>query len=269
MYVYGGTMHAVDGLVGTPGPLHSYLLVATRSTDGTDDVESVHRVIWTCPGEHWCHRRGCPDIDNLEIAALLNPIITAAHASDAAFDGLHGDRPDSHQQLYGDGDGPEYVDRVLEVATRILKQAGWAVLEESTWEGGLEQSLLRRGEHCLLATYDPVTRQILLGDGKDELGETLQLLAEEGVLTGDEGSLNLDMGEAAVERWGTDLLTAADDMLHERINTHPRLTSPVTTTVLGLHPHADGTLRAPHATPLAGQQITTFFTAVGLLKRGE
>lgn len=266
MYVYGGTMYSTNGLVGTPGPLHSYLLAATRSTDGTDSVASIHRVIWTCPGEHWCHRGGCPDIDNLEIAALLNPIITAAHAADTALDNLDGDWPETHHQLYGDGDGPDYVDRVLEVVTGILTRAGWVELEESSWEGGLEQTLLRRGEHCLLAAYDPVTRQIQLADGKDELEMTLQILADDGVLIGDDGAEHIDTSDTALERWGSDLLAAADDLLHERITTCPRLTSPARISILGLHPHADGTLRGPHAATFAERQLNTFLATVGVLK---
>lgn len=41
----------MTGWSGTPGPLHSYLLVVTRSADDT-----VHRVIWS-------RRSGCPDVE--------------------------------------------------------------------------------------------------------------------------------------------------------------------------------------------------------------
>jgi len=34
---------------------------------------------------------------------------------------------------------------------------------------------------------------------------------------------------------------------------------------VGLHPHADGTLRAPEAETLADRQIRTLMTAVGLI----
>jgi hypothetical protein len=115
VYVYGGTLYSADGLVGTPGPLHSYLLAVSRSADGTDTVDSVHRVIWSCPGEHWCHRGGCPDVDVPELDALLTPIITAAHAADSALYDMDGRWAESYQQLYGDGGGPDYTERVLEV----------------------------------------------------------------------------------------------------------------------------------------------------------
>lgn len=100
---------------------------------------------------------------------------------------------ESLQQLYGDGDGPDYTDRVLEVVTVMLSSAGWIELEESTWEGGLEQSLLRRGEHCLHAAYDPVTRQFQLADGKSELELNLQLLADDGMLLGKDGHERVDI----------------------------------------------------------------------------
>jgi hypothetical protein len=263
-YVYGGTLHTDDGLVGSPGPLHSYLLAVSRSTDGTDTVDSVHRVIWSCPGEHWCRRGGCPDNDVLEIDALLTPIITAAHATDAALDSMDGGWAESHQQLYGDGYGPDYAGRVLEVVTMLLSDAGWVELEESTWEGGLEQILLRNGEHCLLVSYDPVTRQIRLADGKTELELNLQLLADDGVLVGDDGQERIDASEPAAEQWGTDLLAAADELLHGRINTMPHLASPIQITLLGLQPHADGTLRGPHATALIERQLNALFASTDL-----
>ena len=59
----------------------------------------------------WCHRGGCPDIDHLEVAALLTPIIIAAYAADAALNSMDGDWEKNHQQLHGDG--PDYIDRVL------------------------------------------------------------------------------------------------------------------------------------------------------------
>jgi hypothetical protein len=269
VYVYGGALYTDDGLVGVPGPLHSYLLAVTRSAVSMDTVAAIHRVIWSCPGEHWCHRGGCPDVDVPELAALFTPVVTAAHAADAALDSMDGGWAESHQQLYGDGDGPDYIDRVLEVLTGILAGAGWVELEESTWEGGLEQSLLRRGEHCLVAAYDPVTRQIQLTDGKDELELTLQVLADDGVFIGDDAGERVDTSEAAAERWSIDLLTAANDLLQGRINTLPQLTSPVQITMLGLHPHADGTLRGPQAATLADRQLGALLDTIGLLATRE
>jgi len=265
VYVYGGTLHPTEGLIGSPGPLHSYVLAVTRSADGTDTVDTVQRMIWSCPGEYWCHRGGCPDVDFPEAESLLTPIIAAGHAAEAATDRSGSRWAEPFDQLYGDGYGTEYADRVLEQATAMLSGADWVELEQSEWEGGLEQSLLRRGEHCLTVEYDPVTRQLQLTDGKPELEATLQLLADEGVLIGDDARESVDTNETVVERWGNDLLAAADDLLHGRINELPQLTSPVQVTLLGLHPHADGTLRAPRAATLAEHQLGTLFRGVGLL----
>jgi hypothetical protein len=69
VYVYGGALHGTEGLIGVPGPLHSYLLCVSRSADGADTVDTVdtaHRVILSCPGENWCHRGGCPEAGFLE-----------------------------------------------------------------------------------------------------------------------------------------------------------------------------------------------------------
>ncbi|WIV53978.1 hypothetical protein [Amycolatopsis nalaikhensis] len=265
VYVYGGALRTDDGLYGAPGPLHSYLLAVTRATDGTDAVDTVRRVIWSCPGDHWCRRGGCPDVDLPEIAALLTPIITAGHAAAAARDAGEEAWAESYRVLYGDDAEPEYFDRVLDQVTAVLSSAGWAELEQSTWEGGLEQSLLRRGEHCLAVAYDPVTRQVQLTDGKTELDGTLQLLADDGVLVEDDNGERIDTGEAAVESWGLDLLTAANDLLHNRINDLPQLTSPAQATVLGLHPHADGDLRGPRSVSLLEGQLGALLSTTGLL----
>lgn len=265
VYVYGGALHTDDGLYGAPGPLHSYLLAVTRAADGTDPVDTVHRVIWSCPGDHWCHRGGCPDVDLPEIGALLTPIITAGHAAAAASDAGDEAWAESYRLLYGDDAESEYPDRVLDQVTAILASAGWVELEQATWEGGLEQSLLRRGTHCLTVAYDPVTRQVQLTDGKPELDGALQLLADDGVLVEDDNGERIDTGEAAIESRGIDLLTAADDLLHDRIKDLPQLPSPAQATVLGLHPHADGDLRAPKSMSLVESQLDTLLSTTGLL----
>lgn len=259
VYVYGGALNDSDGLLGVPVPLHSYLLVATRSPD-TDAVESVHRISLSCPGDQWCRRNGCPDTDFFEASALLTHVVTAGHAAEIAD--AHG--TESFQQLYGDGFGADYSDGVLEHLTITLSAGGWTELGTSEWEGGIEESLLRRGEHCVRASYDPVTRQVRLIDGRSELELNLDLLAEDGVLVDD----RIDF-DAGAEKWDSDLLTAADDLLRGRFSELPQLTSPAQFTVLGLHPRADGTLRGPDAAHIAEQQLRAFAGAVGLLTPGD
>ncbi|WP_204015041.1 hypothetical protein [Virgisporangium aurantiacum] len=264
VFVYGGALHTNDGLFDAPTPLHSYALVATRSTDGTDTVDTVHRVNLTCPGQNWCHRGGSLNHNVPALTALLMPAVTAGHAA-AAADSSNDERwAESYQQLYGDGEGPDYTDSVLEHLTLALAPHGWAELTDSTWEGGLEQTLLRRGEHCLSAAYDPVTRQMQLTDGKAELESVLDMLADDGVLTDNDGQETVDTSEEAVGRWGADLLTAATDLLAGRIKELPQLATPIQITMLGLHPHADGTLRGPEAPALAEHQLGALLHTVGL-----
>ena len=172
---------------------------------------------------------------------------------------------ESYQRLYGDAGELECGDSVLEQMTAMLSSAGWVQLEQSTWEGGLEQSLLRRGEYCLEAAYDPVTRQVQLVDGKCELDAMLRLLAEDGVLTESDGREILETGEAACERWGTELLAAADDLLHGHIREMPNLAEPIRATVLGLHPHTDGTLVGAEAITLAEHQLRILLHTAGVL----
>ncbi len=269
VFVYGGAMHTNEGLVGVPSPLHSYVLVATRSADGTDTVDTVHRVNLTCPGENWCHRGGCPGHDVPELAALLMPAVTRGHVAEAAGDSTDGRWGDSYHRLYGDGEGLDYANRVLEHLTLTLARHGWAELTGSTWEGGLEQTLLRRGEHCLTAAYDPITRQVQLINGKAELELTLDMLADDGVLTNDDGQDTIDTSEEATARWGAELLTAATDLLAGRINELPQLVAPIQVTMLGLHPHADGLLRGPEAPALVERQLETLLLTTGVLTAPE
>jgi hypothetical protein len=263
-YVYGGALHGTEGLIGLPGPLHSYLLCVSRSADGTDTVDAVHRVILSCPGENWCHRGGCPDTGFLEAATVVTSIVTAGDACDLA-DEDGGWAGDAYQRLYGVSGADEYPEGVLDYLEAILAGAGWVELDRSTWEGGLEESLLRRGEHCLTASYDPVTRQVRLVDGKPELETMLQLLADDGVLTGSDDQETVDTSQAGAQRWGAELLTAAEDLLRGRINELRQLAVPLQGALLGLHPHADGTLRGPESTTLAERQFTVLLRTAGVL----
>jgi hypothetical protein len=264
VYVYGGALHGTEGLIGVPGPLHSYLLCVSRSADGSDTVDSVWRMILSCPGEHWCHRRGCPIAEFPEADALLASIVTMGEVAGMADqdDGWAGE---TYQQMYSTRGVDDYSEGVLDCLEAELSGASWVELERSTWEGGMEQSLLRRGEHCLAAFYDPVTRQLRLADGKPHLEGILDLLNDDGVLTGDDDHVTVDTSEHAVQQWGTDILTVAEDHLRRLINELRQPSVPIQGTLLGLHPHADGTLSAPESTALAREQLTVLVRAAGLL----
>ena len=262
VYVYGGAVDE-DGQSGFPNSLHSYLLAVERAADGSDAVETVHRIVLSCPGEDWCHRGGCPDSDFAEAGELLRSVVTGGDAISAVFGG-GGSAAERYRSLYGDHGAPEYAGTVLECAAALLTSAGWVELQQSTWEGGLEEALLRRGEQCLTVLYDPVTRQLRLADGQSELESLLQLLADDGVLIDKDGSERIDAGSAAAEQWDGDLLAAAEDQLRGHIKPMSESPLPVQATIMGLHPHADGTLRAPQAETLADRQIRTLLAAVGL-----
>ncbi|MFI6928080.1 hypothetical protein ACIBIZ_49700 [Nonomuraea spiralis] len=264
VYVYGGALHGTGGLIEVPGPLHSYLLCVSRSADGTDTVETVRRVILACPGENWCHRGGCSDAGLPEVTELLVSIITTGDVAGVA-DQDSGWAGETYRQFYGTGDADQRSDSVLDCLEAELSVAGWVELERSTWEGGMEESLLRRGDYCLNASYDPITRQIRLMDGKSQLDGLLDILADDGALTGDSEYVTVDTSEHVVERWGTDALTTAEDHLRGRIQDLPQLSVPVQGALLGLHPHADGTLYAPESTVLAKEQLTALTRAVDLL----
>jgi hypothetical protein len=261
-YVYGGCMDAEAGQIGSPEPLHSYLLVVTRAQEGTDLVAAVHRMVLSCPGESWCHRGGCPEVDFLEAASLLAGIVTAGEAFNAAFDS-GGPAAQRYRAMYGDTDTAEYCDSdsVLELVLATLEGADWRELERSTWDGGMEEALLRRRNHCLTVLYDPVNRQIRIADGLGYLESTLQLLFDDGVLTEADDQVSVLDRDVAAERWGAELLAAAEDLLDGRIVEMEKDFRPVQATVLGLHPHADGTLRGPESSTLASRQIDNLLRA--------
>ncbi|WP_344952263.1 hypothetical protein, partial [Actinomadura miaoliensis] len=239
-----------------------------QSHSTVTDLDHEQALVLTCPGQYWCHRGGCPDSDFLEAFALLTPIVTAGNAADLADGG--GDwAEETYQQLYGASGVDECSEEVLDHLEVMLSGSGWVELERATWEGGLEELLLRREEHCLTASYDPVTRQVRLVDGKPELEVMLQLFADDGVLSGGDGQETVDTGEAAVERWGAEILTAAEDLLRGRIKELPHLAVPVQGALLGLHPLADGTLRAPESTALAKAQLTVLLRTAGVLSDGD
>jgi hypothetical protein len=256
-YVYGGALHGELGLLDEPTPLHSYVLCVERAADGTGMVEGVYRLNLGCPGSHWCHRGGCDGITSNVVDEELAGIVRQGLA---ASDDL-----EAYQRLYGAGAEDGFVDTVLDHADAVLSAAGWQELERSTWEGGMEELLLRRGPHCLLVSYDPVTRQVRMGDGRNELEMTLQLLADDGLLIGEEGSERVDVSADAAGRWDDDLLTAAEDFLRGRIAKLPMGDKTAQAAMLGLHPHADGSLVSPNSGELTDAQLEQMFRGIGVL----
>ena len=254
LHVSGGAFHAHDGLSGYPWPLHSFLLCVARSGDGTDRIDSVHRLTLSCPGTVWCHRGGCDEQAVPELGWLLAPLAEAGQTASAVAD--QGKLADAYQRLYGAAGFTEDADAVLDVVNSVLDGAGWTELERSTWEGGLEEALFRRAEHCLMAQYDPVTRRLRLADGKAGLELSVDVLAQEGVITGDE----VDVSEAVIEQWGADRLAAARDLLRGAMDELPHH---VESTVLGLHPLADGGLHGPESFTLATKQVSALLRAMG------
>lgn len=75
--------------------------------------------------------------------------------------------------------------------------------------------------------------------------------------------------EAAVEPWGNNPLTAADDPLLERINDLPQLASSSRSPCSGSIRTRTAPLRSPEATPLAEHQLSALLDAIGLLAARE
>ncbi|MCR6483729.1 hypothetical protein M8542_12965 [Amycolatopsis sp. OK19-0408] len=234
VYVYGGGLNALDGLSGTPLPLHSYLLCITRSSASDDGIGVVHRLGFACPGEHWCRRGGCGELAPTDLDGDLLPVVTAGQAADLAI-GDSGRIWDEYRRRYGTGS--VFVDEaetVLDCAETLLSRVGWQELERSEWEGGMEILLVRRGRTCLLVEYDPATRQVALADGGSWFELFLEIAEEDGIPAPD---------DVDVEPWSGD---------RRQIS------------VVGLHPHADGRLHGPESFELATRQLSMFFRESGV-----
>jgi hypothetical protein len=90
-----------------------------------------------------------------------------------------------------------------------------------------------------------------------------------GALTGDDGHEIVDTGDHAVQRWGSDFLAAAQELLRGHIGDMPNADCPVQGARLGLHPRADGNLRGPESTALAEQQLAALLRTIGVLGDGD
>ncbi|MFI5956403.1 hypothetical protein [Cryptosporangium sp. NPDC051539] len=252
VHVDGSALHETEGVLPAPGLLHSYLLWIARSPDSRDPIAAIHRVIFACPGEGWCHRGGCPEADtdvvrhlsaNLALAADIGAVAQAGPGWAAAtYDGM-----------YGSG-LVEYADDVLRQATFLLHRAGWVEIGRSEWEGGLDELLVRRGPHALTVAYDPVTRQVQLRDGKQDLDSLVDVMGDDGIVT-DEAPERTDRAAGLAAGWTEDTLTATDDLLTGRLRSIEHLVEPITAALLGLHPHADGELHSPRTQSIVAAQL--------------
>ena len=65
----------------------------------------------------------------------------------------------------------------------------------------------------------------------------------------------MDLDTGLAHDWPPEMLAAAQDLLAGRITNLPRPTTPLPATLLGLHPHADRTLRGPRSVPVVGAQL--------------
>jgi hypothetical protein len=266
VYVFGGAFNDTYGITGTPQPLHSYVLVVTRTADGRDAVEAVHRITLSCPGEHWCHRGGCPErefSESLELEGMLGPVTSSVQAVRRIIDSAHAS--ESFRVLYGGLEGGAVADAVLDVASFLLTDAGWQELVESEWEGGLEERLFQRDEHILEVGYDPTTRQFLLRDGKGSIEGILDLFSEDGVLIGEAETVGIDSDRAAAAGWRPGQVDAIGTYLRGEIKDLVLSADGPQMSVIGLHPYSDGTLRGPDAGDLIESQLKAFLSAEGIV----
>ncbi|TCC08397.1 hypothetical protein [Kribbella soli] len=262
VYVDGTVVDQGEGTRVAPGPLHSYLLCISRAPAGTDELAAIHRLVVSCPGEGWCRVDGCStvarDIET-EIAPLLERAVRSAGVASAAHRHAAGS---VYQEMYGSGSDYGYAEGLLDILAHTLECSGWEEIERSEWEGGNEELLVRRADDFLVLEHDPVTRQILVGDGTYALNGILDLLAGEGLIAESGEHLIADISDA-VETWGAGYLSAAADALSGRVDLErdPAFTSRQAT-LLGLHPAGLGYVTTADCDALCEAQLAGLLRAV-------
>lgn len=97
-----------------------------------------------------------------------------------------------------------------------------------------------------------------------ELDGLLGVMADDGLVLLPDGVERIERTNAAAEDWTPEVLDAADDQLRARISALPNLAEPAQLTILGLHPHGDGTLTGPRASDVAIRQVDHLIAATGL-----
>ena len=131
-----------------------------------------------CPGAEVCQRGGCEEALTDELVAAVGLI--AANAAMTASVAMNADwAANAHRQsLLGSPD--DEPGEVLSFVTEPLRSAGWEEIFDSWSELGDVEVLLSRRDEVLLAAYSPLTRRVVLEDGRRELGIVCQILADEG-----------------------------------------------------------------------------------------
>jgi hypothetical protein len=244
--------------------LHTSILWWTAPATGmTEGVGAFHRAVLHCPGPDFCPRGGCEaTLDDAVLAAVglvaVNVAVMAPIAAGADWAG------DAHRaSLLGTGD--DEPTEVLSAVTAPLLAAGWEEISSSSSELGDVEILLSRREHVLTAAYRPLTRMVVLADGRPELDLLCQLLADEGRLADGPDGVSRVNRAAGGGGWSDPLLTVIEKHLQGDLANDGPLAEPAEVLLAGVWPWGLGVPHGDDEWDLVHRQVAMNLARTTLL----
>lgn len=156
-------------------------------------------------------------------------------------------------------------DEVLPVAAQPLLAAGWEEISSSSSELGDVEVLLCRREQVLTVAYRPLTREITLADGRDELDFLCEILADDGCLTEGPDGIRRVNRAAAAETWSDSALSLIERYLRNDLADNPALINPVNILLAGIWPWGTGVPTTGEDRSLVHHQVMLSLSATTLL----
>jgi predicted nucleic acid-binding protein len=172
---------------------------------------------------------------------------------------------DAHRSsLVGtDDDEPE---EVLSPMTQPLRAAGWEEISSNASDLGDTEVLLSRRGQVLTAAYRPLTREVMLSDGRPELDMLCQVLADEGVLVeGPDGISRVDRAAATAANWSDQLLTVIEKHLLGGLAENRALAKSIHILLAGIWPWGTGVPHSDSDWDLLHRQIMVHLRRTALL----
>ena len=245
--------------------LHTYILWWTApQVSAAEDFGTLHRVVLYCPGEDVCPRGGCNATLDDELLAALGLVVADAGVT-ASIAGNADWAADTHRaSLLGTVD--DEPDDILSIVTQPLLGAGWKEVSSSSSELGDVEVVLTHREQVLTVAYRPLSREITLADGRQELDFLCEILADDGGLTEDhEGVRRVDRSRVA-NTWSDSALSLIEKYLRNDLADELALVRPVNILAAGIWPWGTGVPGTDEDRSLVHRQVTLALTATNLFE---
>lgn len=245
--------------------LHTSILWWMAPAAGaTEAAGTLHRIVLHCPGPDVCQRGGCDTTVDDALLAVVGLVVADAAVMAPVAAGADWASDAHRASLLGtDDDEPE---EVLSALTKPLLAVGWEEISSSSSELGDTEVLLSRRGQVLTAAYRPLTRSVVLADGRPELDLLSQLLADEGGLAEDPGGVGRVSREAAVAAdWSDPLLTVIEKHLQGELAADGALAEPIEILLAGVWPWGTGVPQSDDDWDLVHRQVTVNLARTALL----